>query len=115
MPSPPNNALPTPAPDVWELAGTLDLVPIGAVVEVGDDWRRRLLDVLTPRIEQWLRSDRARLAHALYRMDVDEALVSDALADDPRELGPRRVAQLMLERVEQKVRNRWRYEQMLKG
>lgn len=77
--------------------------------------REWLLAALTPLIRRWLRSDRARLGHALYRIDVSERLVDAAIAQDPIAEAPRRIAELAVQRMEAKIANRARLEALLKA
>lgn len=56
-----------------------------------------------------LNTDLARLLHILYRIDVDEKAVKEAMITDDQELIAERIARLILKRELQKAELRQRY------
>jgi hypothetical protein len=96
-----------------ELAWSLGLVelPAGAVPPS----RAALVAVVAGQIDRWLRSDRARLGHALYRIDVPEREVERVVATtDPADTAAA-IAELVVARVEQKIARRAANEARLRG
>ncbi|WP_276498096.1 hypothetical protein [Pontibacter litorisediminis] len=60
-------------------------------------------------IQQLLRNDFNRLLHILYRIDVDEHKVKQAMVDADEEIIATRIARLVLKREIQKAELRLRY------
>lgn len=77
--------------------------------------RDAVVAAIAARVSSWLRSDRQRLANALYRIDVAERLVDAAIAEGPIEAAPARIAELIVARLENKLANRARLEAMFRG
>lgn len=81
-----------------ETSGT-ELIPASRVLE---DLRLELVR----RIDMMLSHQRSLLMSTLYRVDVAEGRVIEALSTLPREEIPHRLADLIIERQVQKVRSR---------
>ncbi|TPE40598.1 hypothetical protein [Pontibacter mangrovi] len=60
-------------------------------------------------VQQLLRHDFNRLLHILYRIDVDERKVKEAMIDADEEIIATRIARLILKREIQKTEIRLRY------
>ncbi|CAM3497473.1 hypothetical protein POKO110462_05705 [Pontibacter korlensis] len=60
-------------------------------------------------VQQLLRHDFNRLLHILYRIDVDERKVKEAMIDADEEIIALRIARLILKREIQKTEIRLRY------
>ncbi|MCX2738799.1 hypothetical protein [Pontibacter anaerobius] len=60
-------------------------------------------------VQQLLRNDFSRLLHILYRIDVDEQKVKQAMVDADEEIIATRIARLILKREIQKAEIRLRY------
>ena len=64
----------------------------------------------------WLMNkDLEKLLWILYRIDVDEQRIKQALAAEMPEKGPRLIAEMILEREEQKEQYRKQFSQSTKG
>ena len=68
-----------------------------------------LLYKLSTVVLHLLNTDLARLLHILYRIDVDEKAVKEAMITDDQELIAERIARLILKRELQKAELRQRY------
>ncbi|PTX19436.1 hypothetical protein C8N40_104168 [Pontibacter mucosus] len=60
-------------------------------------------------VQQLLRNDFSRLLHILYRIDVDEQKVKEAMIDADEEIIATRIARLIIKREIQKAEIRLRY------
>ena len=66
-----------------------------------------LTNLLARKINELIDKDFARLVQILYRMDIDEQKLKSLLSAFPEEDAGRMIAQLMIERQEQKIKNRY--------
>jgi hypothetical protein len=82
---------------------------------VQDDAISRFREVLARHIAQLLANDPERLKWLLYRIDVPEQQVAQALADNEPGKVPSAIAQLMITRQLEKVQTRQQYRQHGKG
>ena len=68
-----------------------------------------LLERLAQIVRHLLDKDFESLLHAMYRIDIDEEKLKTALASDPPDNVPSKIATLILERELQKVETRKKY------
>ena len=77
--------------------------------------REQLLAKLEEMVVWLMNKDLEKLLWILYRIDVDEQRIKQALAAEMPEKGPRLIAEMILEREEQKEQYRKQFSQSTKG
>ncbi len=81
---------------------------LGANLQLVDQWEL-LRQQLTQVVAYLLQTDRARLYHYLYRIDVEEKRIKSAMAQDPNADMASLLANLIIERSLQTVKTRAKY------
>ncbi|MCB0664404.1 MAG: hypothetical protein KDC80_01215 [Saprospiraceae bacterium] len=83
-------------------------IPDSSVEDPNQD---RLLDFMTERIEALMADQFETLMSMMYRLDVSEAKLRNALAPDNPENPARSLARLIIQRQKQRVATRDKYKQ----
>jgi hypothetical protein len=79
----------------------------GVTVPANESGRYLLAD----RIDELLNSDFQKLVSILYRMDINEAKLKQLLKENPRTDAGLIIADMMIERQEQKIKSRSEFKQ----
>jgi hypothetical protein len=69
------------------------------------------LQLLAERINELLNTDFQKLVSILYRVDINEARLKQVLKDNPGTNAGLIIAELMIERQEQKIKSRSQFKQ----
>jgi hypothetical protein len=80
-------------------------------LELGVPENESGLQLLAERINELLNTDFQKLVSILYRVDINEARLKQVLKDNPGTNAGLIIAELMIERQEQKIKSRSQFKQ----
>jgi hypothetical protein len=95
-----------------------DAIDKGLIKAIQTDWgihlkdsvtEEQLLDVLSKKVNQLIQQDFPRLISLLYRIDVNESKLKQLLRENPTADAGILIAQLILERQNEKLKTRQLY------